>query len=108
MNAFVVTVDFGPEPGTAAAFRKFIDENAQNVMGAQNRVRVTRRARVHGANDCIFLYELCSSRTAFPPHLPFAALRRIQQDQWRSRDERDRCKAHLIFRGIKHQTLNGG
>ena len=108
MNAFVVTVDFRPKPGTAAAFRKLIDENAQNVVRAQTRVRVPRRARVHGVNDRIFLYELCGSRTAFPPHLPFAALRRIQQDQWRSRDERDRCKAHLIFRGIKHQTLNGG
>jgi quinol monooxygenase YgiN len=70
MNAFVVTVDFRPEPGTAAAFRKLIDENAQNVMRSQTRVRVTRRARVHGANDRIFLYELCGSRTAFPPHLP--------------------------------------
>jgi quinol monooxygenase YgiN len=83
MNAFVVTVDFGPEPGTAAAFRKFIDENAQNVMGAQNRVRVTRRARVHGANDRIFLYELCGSRTAFPSHLPsphFAAFNKTSGD----------------------------
>jgi hypothetical protein len=45
------------------------------------------------------LYELCRSRTAFPPHLPSPAPRRIQQEQRRSRDERDRCKAHLIFEG---------
>ena len=91
MNRFVVTVDFKLKPGEMAAFRKLIDENAQLSCEREPGCRRFAVLVPKGANDRIFLYEICDSRAAFGTHLPSPHLATLNTTKRRPGHERERC-----------------
>ncbi len=89
MNGFVVTVDFRLKRGAMAAFGKLIDENAQLSCEREPGCRRFAVLVPKGANDRIFLYEICDSRAAFGTHLPSPHLATFNTTS--AGHERERC-----------------
>ena len=102
MNRFVVTVDFKLKPGEMAAFRKLIDENAQMSCEREPGCRRFAVLVPKGANDRIFLYEICDSRAVF-------GTRRRRTSPHSTRPSADLvmnenvAKLHLIFEGSNNR-----
>ena len=68
MTGYVVMVDFRLHPGTRAAFRKLIDENARASCRDEPGCRRFDVLEPSDSADRIFLYEIYDDRQAFDAH----------------------------------------
>jgi quinol monooxygenase YgiN len=66
---YAITVEFTLKPGSMAAFRKLIDENAQNSLDLEPGCRRFDVLVPCGSHDKIFLYEIYDGKAAFAEHL---------------------------------------
>ena len=80
-----------------AASRKLIDENAHMSCEREPGCRRFAVLVPKGANDRIFLYEICDSRAAFGTHLPSPHLATFNTTSADLVMNENVAKLHLIF-----------
>ncbi len=68
MSGFVIIVDFRLKPGTHAAFRALMDENARASMRMEPGCRRFDVIEPHGEPGRILLYEIYDDEAAFQAH----------------------------------------
>lgn len=66
---YAITVEFTLRPGTMVAFRKLIDENAQNSFDLEIGCRRFDVLVPYESQDKILLYEIYEDKTAFEAHV---------------------------------------
>ena len=86
-----------------AASRKLIDENAQMSCEREPGCRRFAVLVPKGANDRIFLYEICDSRAAFGTHLPSPHLAAFNTTSGDLVMNENVAKLDLIFEGSNNR-----
>jgi autoinducer 2-degrading protein len=69
MTGYVIMVDFQLKPGSQAAFRRLIDENARASCRDEPGCRRFDVLEPMGESDRVVLYEIYDDRKAFDAHL---------------------------------------
>ena len=69
MSGYTIIVDFRLKPGARAAFRRLIDENAQDSATREDGCRRFDVLEPKGEADRIVLYEIYADRAAFDAHV---------------------------------------
>jgi quinol monooxygenase YgiN len=69
MSGFVIVVDFRLKPGSKAAFRRLIDDNARASCRDEPGCRRFDVLEPAGEADRIVLYEIYDDRAAFDAHI---------------------------------------
>ena len=102
MNRFVVTVDFKPKSGRwrhpASSSMRMRKCHASANRGTGFAVLVPK-----GANDRIFLYEICDSRAAHGTHLLSRHLATLNTTNADLVMNENIAKLHLIFEGSNNK-----
>jgi (4S)-4-hydroxy-5-phosphonooxypentane-2,3-dione isomerase len=66
---YAITVEFTLKPGSMVAFRKLVDENAQNSCDLEPGCRRFDILVPYNSQDKVFLYEIYDDKKAFEEHL---------------------------------------
>lgn len=72
MAGYVIMVDFRLKPGSRAAFRKLIDDNARTSVREEPGCRQFDVLEPPKGQDRVVLYEIYDDRAAFEAHLKSA------------------------------------
>jgi quinol monooxygenase YgiN len=72
MGAYAIIVDFRLKPGSQAAFRRLVDDNAIASVRDEPGCRRFDVLEPKGENERIVLYEIYDDRAAFDAHLKTA------------------------------------